>query len=104
MAETSAAVANYFIDKALEENRELTPMKLIKLVYLEPLSLAAAHNTLAGLAKCKSRRFWECLERPSKVRVAFFAESTQAWSVIAVTSGGQLNRAFTPIVPIPRVV
>ena len=34
MAETAAAVANYFIDKALEENRELTPMKLIKLVCL----------------------------------------------------------------------
>jgi uncharacterized phage-associated protein len=34
MPETAAAVANYFIDKALEEDRELTPMKLIKLIYL----------------------------------------------------------------------
>jgi hypothetical protein len=34
MAETAAAIANYFIDKALEDDRELTPMKLIKLVYL----------------------------------------------------------------------
>ena len=36
--------------------------------------LDASHDTLAGPAKCKSRRFWECLERPFRVRVAFFAE------------------------------
>lgn len=34
MAETAAAVANYFISKALEEEAQLTPMQLIKLVYL----------------------------------------------------------------------
>jgi uncharacterized phage-associated protein len=43
MAETAAAVANYFIKKALEENAELTPMQLIKLVYL-------AHGWHLGLS------------------------------------------------------
>ena len=32
--ENSLAVANYFIDKALVENKDLTPMKLLKLVYI----------------------------------------------------------------------
>lgn len=32
--ENSIAVANYFIKKALSENVELTPMKLVKLVYI----------------------------------------------------------------------
>jgi len=32
--EKSIAVANYFVEKALDSNVELTPMKLVKLVYI----------------------------------------------------------------------
>ena len=38
------AVANYFIDKAKEDNKELSPLKLIKIVYL-------AHGWYLGLEK-----------------------------------------------------
>lgn len=40
--ESSLAIANYFIKKSLDEGKELTPMKLLKLVYI-------AHGWYLGL-------------------------------------------------------
>lgn len=34
LMEKPIAVANYFIDKAIRANAELTPTKLVKLVYI----------------------------------------------------------------------
>jgi hypothetical protein len=49
------------------------------------LASLSSKITLAGLAKCKSRRFWECLERPSKV-----------YTVQYVASGRDLLRELQP--------
>lgn len=51
MPYTSIAVANYFVSKSMETGKELTPMKLLKLVYLaHGWHLAITNSPLIGEA------------------------------------------------------